>query len=62
VKTIVIAHGITLIAVHHQYFTPLFDLSVGKFVYTYDMYYDHDVMVGEFSNAKMFDLTGYPFT
>lgn len=62
VKTKLIAHGITLIAIHHEYYTPLFDLSVGKFVYTYDMYYDHDVMTGEFSNAKMFDLTNYPFT
>ena len=62
VKTNLIANGIQLIAVHHQYFTPLFDLSVGKFVFNYDMHYDHDVMVGDFSNAKIFDLTNYPFT
>jgi hypothetical protein len=62
IKTVVVANGITLIAVHHKFLTPLFDLSVGKFEFNYDMHYDHDVMVGVFSNARLYDLTNYPFT
>ena len=58
----VVANGITVIAAHHKYYTPLFDLSVGRFEFHYDMHYDHDVMVGDFSNARAFDLTSYPFT
>lgn len=26
------------------------------------MFYDHDIMNGDFDNARVFDLTGYPFT
>ena len=56
------ASGLTVIAVHHQFYTPLFELKVGKSFFGYNMHYDHDVITGDFSNARLFDLTAYPFT
>jgi hypothetical protein len=26
------------------------------------MHYDHDVIIGDFTDAKVFDLTNYPLT
>lgn len=52
----------TLIAVHHEYLTPLFEISVGQSAFIYDMHYDHDYMSGNFVNARVCDLTNYPFT
>lgn len=36
------------------------EMSSSKFVY--DMYYDHDVISGEFGNLVIYDLTNYPKT
>jgi len=35
---------------------------VGRFEFIYLMHYDHDEMIGVFSNARANDLTSYPFT
>ncbi len=62
VKVIVKAEGLTLIAVHNLYHTPVFELSVGSAEFKHLMFYDHDVIRGDFSNARVYDLTSYPLT
>ena len=62
VKTHVEASGLTIIAIHHEYLTPLFDMSVGKTTFCHNMHYDHDYMMANFLNARVYDLTNYPFT
>jgi hypothetical protein len=44
VKVNVEVNGLTLITLHHEYLTPVFDLTVGKFIFGYHMHYDHDVI------------------
>jgi hypothetical protein len=56
------AEGLTLIAIHNQFYTPMFDLTVGSAEFQHLMHYDHDVIIGEFSNARLYDLTNYPLT
>ena len=62
IKVLVKAEGLTFIAIHNQYYTPLFELSVGSAEFEHLMYYDHDIIIGDFSNAKIYDLTNYPLT
>ena len=62
VKVIVKAEGLNLIAVHNIYHTPVFELSVGSAEFSHHMHYDHDVIRGDFSNARLYDLTCYPLT
>ena len=56
------ARGLTLIALHNVFYTPLFELCVGKSVFGYAMHFDHDVIRGDFENARVYDLTNYPNT
>ena len=62
IKLNVIANGLNLFAVHHIFYNPVFEMSVGKFEFGYDMHYDHDIISGNLENARVFDLTGYPLT
>lgn len=37
-------------------------MGVGQSKFVFDMYYDHMIMRGEFTNLNLHDLTGYPKT
>ncbi len=37
-------------------------MSIGPSRYIFDMYYDHMIMRGDFTNLNLYDLTGYPQT
>jgi hypothetical protein len=47
---------------HNEYFTPFLELKIANVKFNYNMYYDHDVMEGDFDNAFIYDLTNYPKT
>jgi len=48
---------------HHQWAeAPVFEMGVGQSKFVFDMYYDHMIMRGEFTNLNLHDLTGYPQT
>lgn len=38
------------------------EISVGESRFGYKMYYDHDIIVGDFGNVLLYDLTCYPKT
>ena len=61
-KTFVSAQGLCIMALHHQYFTPVFEIEVGLSQFNYHMHYDHDVIDGTLTDCKVFDLTNYPRT
>jgi hypothetical protein len=63
IKVEVHTSGLRVLNLHHEYHrAPVFEMSVGNSVFTYDMYYDHDIMNGDFSQVYMYDLTNYPQT
>jgi|LauGreDrversion4_2_1035121.scaffolds.fasta_scaffold180273_5 hypothetical protein len=60
-KVIVETGGLQVINLHHQWVdAPVFEMSIGPSRYIFDMYYDHMIMRGDFTNLYLYDLTGYP--
>jgi hypothetical protein len=55
--------GLQVVNLHHQWAeAPVFELSIGQSKFVFDMYYDHMIMRGDFTNLNLYDLTGYPKT
>ena len=55
------AEGLSIICLHHRERTsPFVQFLFERFHYNYAMYYDHDIMRGEFDVAAVSDLTMWP--
>ena len=53
--------GLSIICYHHKERTsPFVQFLFGRFHYNYAMYYDHDVMSGDFDITAVSDLTMWP--
>lgn len=56
------AQGLDIVCIHHEYYSPFMELTVGYSNFKHKMMYDHDIIEGSFGNARVYDLTNYPKT
>lgn len=53
--------GLQILNLHHEWHeAPVFEMSIGRSSFVFDMFYDHLIMRGDFTHIFLYDLTSYP--